>query len=214
MHGRHVTAAEWRAVVAAGADPVTLPGALKDPPRTVGPPHGPHARLCCVDTRSRASRMNALLRTLLTLAHLLHSLYVAVRYACDTAYRWCAGPWHADATTELDALVRTLTKSKRLPRHLVIVLGLRDEPVLDCVRIIGWCITLDIPYVSFFDRDGKNKIFVLIYHCYLYVRGNLKKKNEKKNCFMCTLDVYRCVCVCYVGGFKHHLSCEFIVRLS
>lgn len=122
--------------------------------------HNVAVRLCCIDTQSRG-RMNAL-RTLLVLAHLLVSLYTAIRYACDATYRWCTKEfWHTDSTAELDALVRTLTKFKKIPRHLVIVLGLCDESVLDCVRIIGWCITLDIPYISFFDRNGffkKNEI--------------------------------------------------------
>lgn len=72
-------------------------------------------------------------------------------------HRKCAALWCTTATsttTELDALVHTLAKTKKIPKHLVIVLGLCDESVLDCVRIIGWCITLDIPYISFFDRNG------------------------------------------------------------
>ncbi|XP_011690196.1 PREDICTED: dehydrodolichyl diphosphate syntase complex subunit NUS1 [Wasmannia auropunctata] len=105
--------------------------------------------------------MNAFLHTLLVLAHLLHSLYTAIRYACDAMYRRCTEPWCPSTSAELNTLVRTLTTHKRTPRHLVIVLGLCDESVLDCVRIIGWCITLDIPYISFFDRNGffkKNEI--------------------------------------------------------
>lgn len=105
--------------------------------------------------------MNTFLYTLLVFAHLLHSLYAAIRYACDAVYRRCTEPWCASTTAELDTLVRTLTNAKKIPKHLVIVLGLCDESVLDCVRIIGWCITLDIPYISFFDRNGflkKNEI--------------------------------------------------------
>lgn len=93
-----------------------------------------------------------LLHTLLKLAHFLHNVYIAIRYACIVGYRKCTGLWCA--RTELDLLLRMRAKTKKIPRHLVIVLGLCDESVLDCVRIIGWCIALNIPYISFFDRNG------------------------------------------------------------
>ncbi|XP_011859470.1 PREDICTED: dehydrodolichyl diphosphate syntase complex subunit NUS1 isoform X1 [Vollenhovia emeryi] len=118
----------------------------------------PHTLLCCIDTQSHASSMSAFLHMMLVLAHLLHSLYIAIRYACDAAYGRCAEYWRAGTTAEL---IRTLTKMKRIPRHLVIVSGLGDESVLDCVRIITWSTILDIPYISFFDRNGffkKNEI--------------------------------------------------------
>jgi len=100
--------------------------------------------------------MNALLHMLLVLAHFLHSLYTTIRYACGAVYQWCTEPWYMNTTAELDALIYTLTRNQKIPRHLVIVLG--AESTLDCVRIIGWCITLDIPYISFFDRNGKSTI--------------------------------------------------------
>lgn len=149
--------------------------------------HNVAVRLCCIDTQSRG-RMNAL-RTLLVLAHLLVSLYTAIRYACDATYRWCTKEfWHTDSTAELDALVRTLTKFKKIPRHLVIVLGLCDESVLDCVRIIGWCITLDIPYISFFDRNGKNTIwYITLSVCAKQIRArrNSTKHSEKEIVYIC-----------------------------
>ncbi|XP_018397712.1 PREDICTED: dehydrodolichyl diphosphate synthase complex subunit NUS1 [Cyphomyrmex costatus] len=96
--------------------------------------------------------MDVFLYTLLVFAHLLRELYAAICYACDAVYRRCTES--QCATAELDQLVRTLTYTKKVPRHLVIVLGLYDESVLDCVRIIGWCNTLAIPYISFFDCHG------------------------------------------------------------
>ncbi|KAL6428161.1 hypothetical protein ACFW04_008487 [Cataglyphis niger] len=105
--------------------------------------------------------MYKLLHTLLNLAHFLCNVYIAIRYTCIAAYRKCTDLWCA--TTELDVLLRMRAKTKKVPRHLVIVLGLCDESVLDCVRIIGWCITLNIPYISFFDRNGnRSKINVLL----------------------------------------------------
>jgi len=98
-----------------------------------------------------------LLHTLLKLAHFLHNVYIAICYAFIVAYRKCTDLWCA--RTELDLLLRMRAKTKKIPRHLVIVLGLCDESVLDCVRIIGWCIALNIPYISFFDHNGKKTIW-------------------------------------------------------
>ncbi|XP_039314577.1 uncharacterized protein LOC120359755 isoform X2 [Solenopsis invicta] len=104
--------------------------------------------------------MNTLLYTLLVLAHFLHSLYLAICNTCIVVYRWFTQSWYR--TAEFDVLVHTLARLSKTPRHLVIVLGLYDESVLDlCVRIIGWCITLDIPYISYFDHNGflkKNEV--------------------------------------------------------
>lgn len=100
-----------------------------------------------------------LLHTLLKLAHFLYNVYIAIRYACIIAYRKCTGL--LCARTELDLLLRA--KVEKIPRHLVIVLGLCDESVLDCVRIIGWCIALNIPYISFFDRNGKKRFGINLY---------------------------------------------------
>ncbi|XP_012219209.1 dehydrodolichyl diphosphate synthase complex subunit NUS1 [Linepithema humile] len=117
--------------------------------------------------------MYTFLHTILVFAHFLHSLYIVICYACTAVHRKCTDLWcttTTSTTTELDALVRTLAKTKKIPRHVVIVLGLCDESVLDCVRIIGWCITLDIPYISFFDRNGFLK----------RNETNLKEEFEKK----------------------------------
>ncbi|EZA49334.1 hypothetical protein DMN91_001088 [Ooceraea biroi] len=110
--------------------------------------------------------MYILLRTMLTLAHFFHILYTAILYIGTAVLRKCTDIWYtitASTTKELDVLVATFAKTKKIPKHLVIVLGLCDDLVLDCVRIIGWCITLDIPYISFFDRNGflqKNETYL------------------------------------------------------
>ncbi|XP_020300152.1 dehydrodolichyl diphosphate synthase complex subunit NUS1 isoform X2 [Pseudomyrmex gracilis] len=113
--------------------------------------------------------MYALLRMLLVLIQFLYNLYETIRCACFALHRWCISA--ASTTSELDTLVHFATLARnKTPKHLVIVFGLCDESVLDCVRIIGWCITLDIPYISFFDRNGflkKNET-------------NLRREFEKK----------------------------------
>ncbi|KYN22699.1 PREDICTED: dehydrodolichyl diphosphate synthase complex subunit NUS1 [Trachymyrmex cornetzi] len=110
--------------------------------------------------------MYVFLSTLLVLVHLFYKLYDTIRNACDAVHRRCTKLWCASTTAELDTLFRTFTSTDKIPRHLVIVfghLGLCGESILDCVRLIGWCITLDIPQISFFDCNGflKKNEFIL-----------------------------------------------------
>ncbi|KAG5332083.1 NGBR synthase, partial [Acromyrmex charruanus] len=105
--------------------------------------------------------MDTFLSILLVLVHLLYKLYIAICDACNAVYRRCTYSWCASTTAELDTFSSLTNK---IPRHLMIVfgrLGLYDESVLDCVRIIGWCISLDIPYISFFDSFLKKNEFIL-----------------------------------------------------
>lgn len=149
-----------------------------------------HTRLCCIDARSCADSMytHILLHTLLKLAHFLHNVYIAIRYACIVGYRKCTGLWCA--RTELDLLLRMRAKTKKIPRHLVIVLGLCDESVLDCVRIIGWCIALNIPYISFFDRNGKKTIWYQSIYLSLYANNFVAK--ERLSLIPCVLCMRLC----------------------
>ncbi|EGI64158.1 PREDICTED: dehydrodolichyl diphosphate syntase complex subunit NUS1 [Acromyrmex echinatior] len=107
--------------------------------------------------------MDAFLSTLLVLVHFLCKLYNAICDACNAVYRRCMYSWCANTTAELDKF-NSLTN--KIPRHLMIIFGhlrLCDESVLDCVRIIEWCISLDISYISFFDSNGflKKNEFIL-----------------------------------------------------
>ncbi|XP_018347642.1 PREDICTED: dehydrodolichyl diphosphate synthase complex subunit NUS1 [Trachymyrmex septentrionalis] len=107
--------------------------------------------------------MDAFFSVLLMLVHLLYKWYDAI---CDALYRRCTKPWCASTTAELDTLARTFNSTNKIPRHLVIIfgrLGQCDKSIRNCVRIIGWCISLDIPYISFFDCNGflKKNEFIL-----------------------------------------------------
>ncbi|XP_031827378.1 transport and golgi organization 14 isoform X2 [Nomia melanderi] len=76
----------------------------------------------------------------------------------------CTEIWYGEnLMTEVEWLVRTASRTKKLPRHILIIFGAKEDTILDCVRIISWCITLGIPYVSFFDINGflvKNESFL------------------------------------------------------
>lgn len=130
--------------------------------------------------------MYTLLHTLLIFAHRLYAAFCHVCTALQRMYTdffWCAVT--ASTMTEHDTLVHMLTRVKKIPKHLVIVNALCDQSFLDYVRIIGWCITLDIPYISFFDRNGKMT-------CYHYICCAILAIlcEERKSVTI------SCVCVC------------------
>lgn len=99
--------------------------------------------------------MYTIFRALLLAAHLFYALFVAFRNFARIAHRKCIELVCGDNTrTEVEILVRAAGNMKKLPQHLVIVFGRKEDTVLDCVRIIGWCVTIGIPYISFFDSSG------------------------------------------------------------
>lgn len=65
--------------------------------------------------------------------------------------RKCIGYWYKiNPKTEIELLVQSMNRIK-LPKHLV-VLGEKEGCIQDSIRIITWCIMLDIPCVSFFGQ--------------------------------------------------------------
>lgn len=99
--------------------------------------------------------MSTVFRTLLILTHFVCDLFTAAHNCCVIIYRKCTAIWHGEnLRTEVEWLVRAATRTKTLPRHVVVVFGAKEDTVLDCVRIIGWCVALGIPYISFYDING------------------------------------------------------------
>ncbi|KAF3423604.1 hypothetical protein E2986_03954 [Frieseomelitta varia] len=99
--------------------------------------------------------MFTVFRMLLMLIHLSCDLFAAFYNYCMILHRKCIDIWYNDnLRTETDMLTRVAKKMKNLPRHVVIIFGAKEDTICDCVRIIGWCITLGIPYISFFDISG------------------------------------------------------------
>ncbi|XP_053994925.1 dehydrodolichyl diphosphate synthase complex subunit Nus1 [Hylaeus volcanicus] len=94
-------------------------------------------------------------RTLLILMHFFCDIFTAVYNCCMFLHRKCTDIWYGDnLRTEVERLVRVTSKTKKLPRHIMIIFGAKEDTILDCVQIIGWCITLGIPYITFCDISG------------------------------------------------------------
>ncbi|XP_043249396.1 dehydrodolichyl diphosphate synthase complex subunit Nus1 isoform X1 [Colletes gigas] len=99
--------------------------------------------------------MFTVFRTLLVLTHFFCDVFTAVSNCCMFLHRKCIEIWYGEnLRTEVEWLVRAASRMKKLPRHIVIIFGAKEDTILDCVRIIGWCITLGIPYISFVDISG------------------------------------------------------------
>lgn len=109
--------------------------------------------------------MYAVFRALLVVTHLLYSLCIAVHNFGWIAYRKSMEFWHGEnSRTEVEILVGATKTMNKLPRHLIIIFGEKEDTIFDCIRIIGWCITLGIPYISFFDNNGflvKNQNYLI-----------------------------------------------------
>ncbi|KAK9297022.1 hypothetical protein QLX08_009121 [Tetragonisca angustula] len=99
--------------------------------------------------------MFTVFRMLLMLIHFSCDLFAAFYKYGMILHRKCIDIWYNEnLRTETDMLTRVAKKMKNLPRHVVIIFGAKEDTICDCVRIIGWCITLGIPYISFFDISG------------------------------------------------------------
>lgn len=57
---------------------------------------------------------------------------------------------------------------KRLPCHLVFVVGCEEISFVDLSKIIDWCVALGISHVSFYDRYGK--YYIDKYICWLNIK--------------------------------------------
>lgn len=107
--------------------------------------------------------LTIIFRVILALAHSGYVAYTAVNRRLSAARRFCVKLWrqwqpaHDDyeIRKENDILKRSAGLLKKLPGHLCIVIGHGERvSFLDLVRILGWCIAVGIPYVSFYDHDG------------------------------------------------------------
>ncbi|XP_076754209.1 transport and golgi organization 14 isoform X1 [Xylocopa sonorina] len=99
--------------------------------------------------------MFTVFRILLILIHFSCDLFAAIYNCYMILRRKCFKLWHGEnLRTEIEMMLYSASKVKKLPRHIVVVFGAKEDTIFDCVRIIGWCITLGIPYISFFDISG------------------------------------------------------------
>lgn len=104
--------------------------------------------------------MFTVFRILLILIHFTCDLYHAIYDCCATLHRKCMEVWCGGGDdvknawrTEIE-IMKCAKELRKLPRHLVVVFGTKEDTVSDCVKFIGWCLALGVPYISFFDITG------------------------------------------------------------
>ncbi|XP_006622062.1 dehydrodolichyl diphosphate synthase complex subunit Nus1 [Apis dorsata] len=99
--------------------------------------------------------MFTVFRMLLILIHFSCDLFAAFYNCCMILHRKFIEIWYGEnLRTEIEILTRAASKMKKLPKHIVIVFGAKENTIFDCIRIIRWCYTLGISYISFFDISG------------------------------------------------------------
>ena len=109
--------------------------------------------------------MFTVFRMLLMLIHFSCDLFAAFYNYCMILHHKCIKIWYNEnLRTETDMLTRAAKRMKNLPRHVVIIFGAKEDTICDCVRIVGWCYTLGIPYISFFDISGNVHFCLLLYN--------------------------------------------------
>lgn len=109
--------------------------------------------------------MFTVFRMLLILIHFLCDLFTAFYNCCMILHRKFTKIWYGEnLRTEIEILTRAASKMKKLPRHIVIVFGAKENTIFDCIRIIRWCYTLGISYISFFDISGNVHFCLLVFY--------------------------------------------------
>ena len=120
--------------------------------------------------------LTIIFRVILSIAHTGYKVATVVKSRWAYVRRLSVKIWrqwqprHDDSEIreESDILEKSLEEINKLPRHLCLLVGHEDQiSFFDLVRILGWCIAVGIPYVSFYDHDGKasepgEKFFVSI----------------------------------------------------
>ncbi|XP_076249238.1 transport and golgi organization 14 [Calliopsis andreniformis] len=99
--------------------------------------------------------MFTIFHMLLILMHFFCDLFTAIHNCCAIVSHKFLEIWYGENTnTDVEWLARIVSRTNKLPKHIVIVFGAKEDTILDCIRIIGWCITIGIPYISFYDISG------------------------------------------------------------
>lgn len=101
--------------------------------------------------------MSTILRPFLGLLHLIYNIYLVIRAQWALLQCELVGfikprslKLPENILDECDT-----SKIKRIPGHLVVVIGYEDISYVDLARIISWSVVLGIQNVSFYDQDGK-----------------------------------------------------------
>lgn len=65
----------------------------------------------------------------------------------------------------MDNLFKRLNKT---PQHLTVILGTEEPNFGDLINLIVWCTASGIPFVSFYDHNGKSTWFYITFYHVLF----------------------------------------------
>lgn len=100
--------------------------------------------------------MSTLLRPVLSIIHIIYTIYILIKtqwfYLNNEIIR-LINPKRFKLN---ESILNECDTSglKKLPGHLIVVIGSENVSFVDIIKIIGWTVALGIPHVSFYDQDG------------------------------------------------------------
>lgn len=100
--------------------------------------------------------MSTLLRLILAFFHIIYSIYLFAAIQWALLQREFIGLIRPRSLKLPENILEEcdVNEIKKLPSHLVFVIGCEDISFVDLSKIIDWCVALGISCVSFYDRNG------------------------------------------------------------
>ncbi|XP_015126286.1 dehydrodolichyl diphosphate synthase complex subunit nus1 [Diachasma alloeum] len=91
---------------------------------------------------------------ILAIVHFVYSIYLVISAQWALVKRQFRKRFSRIASGSDVSGEWNVGRIKKLPGHLVVVVGYEDISFVDLAKIISWTVTLEIPHVSFYDQDG------------------------------------------------------------
>lgn len=107
------------------------------------------------------SNMNLIFYLLLHTLHFLNNLYCCIeRYCVEIFFIFKHFVFSGKPFRNYFPLENSVDNLK-LPKHVAILVGIEEISIIDIIKLIDWCSTTRIPYVSFYDHKGNLKFVTL-----------------------------------------------------
>ncbi|KAF7993692.1 hypothetical protein HCN44_010287 [Aphidius gifuensis] len=100
--------------------------------------------------------MSTLLRPVLSIIHIIYTIYILIKTQWFYLNNEIIRLINPKSLKLNECILNECDTSglKKLPGHLIVVIGSENVSFVDIIKIIGWTVALGIPHVSFYDQDG------------------------------------------------------------
>ncbi|XP_058791103.1 dehydrodolichyl diphosphate synthase complex subunit nus1 [Phymastichus coffea] len=115
--------------------------------------------------------MTLIFYLLLNLLHFINNLYCFIKQYCVKICLLMKHHVYANKGFENYWLENSSDNLvSKLPNHIAIIIGLEEISIIDITKLIDWCMTIEISYISFYDHKG------LLQKNYPLIEKNLKQQ--------------------------------------